>query len=91
MFEKIKRILIGQKLKNEDLNEEKLNIFWGLPVLSSDAISSVAYAAQEPWIQSATIKENILFGLPINMERYKAVLHVSPYRTMLTAGMRSNA
>lgn len=47
MFEKIKRILIGQKLKNEDLNEEKLNIFWGLPVLSSDAISSVAYAAQE--------------------------------------------
>lgn len=47
MFEKIKRVLIGQKLKNEDLNEEKLNIFWGLPVLSSDAISSVAYPAQE--------------------------------------------
>jgi amino acid transporter len=29
------------------LNEEKLSVFWGMPILSSDAISSVAYAVEE--------------------------------------------
>lgn len=36
-----------KKLKDEDLNAEKLNAFWRLPVLSSAAISSVVYAAQK--------------------------------------------
>lgn len=31
----------------------------------------VAYAAQEYWVQSATIRENILFGTPYEEERYK--------------------
>lgn len=43
----IKRLLIGKPLKNEDINEEKLSIKWGLPILASDAISSVAYAGEE--------------------------------------------
>ena len=43
----IKRFLIGKPLKNEELKGEKLNVLWGLPLLSSDAISSVAYAGQE--------------------------------------------
>ena len=47
MFNKIKKLLIGKTLKNEDLHDEKLNVFWGLPILSSDAISSVAYAGEE--------------------------------------------
>ncbi|KAF8876201.1 hypothetical protein CPB84DRAFT_1853019 [Gymnopilus junonius] len=34
----------------------------------------VAYAAQESWVQSATIKENILFGAPFDEQRYKKVL-----------------
>ena len=44
---KIKRFLIGTPLKNKDLNGEKFGVLWGLPILSSDAISSVAYAGQE--------------------------------------------
>lgn len=32
---------------------------------------NVAYAAQESWIQSATIKENIIFGSPHDEARYK--------------------
>jgi amino acid transporter len=44
---KIKRFLIGKPLKNDELKGEKLNVLWGLPLLSSDAISSVAYAGQE--------------------------------------------
>ncbi|VDB87410.1 unnamed protein product [Peniophora sp. CBMAI 1063] len=35
----------------------------------------VAYAAQEPWIQNETIKDNILFGAPFDETRYKKTLH----------------
>ena len=37
---------------------------------------SVAYAAQQPWIVNATVKENILFGRELDVERYEQVLHV---------------
>jgi amino acid transporter len=47
MFSKIRRALIGKPLNNEALSEEKYSVLWGLPILSSDAISSVAYAGQE--------------------------------------------
>jgi len=47
MFERLKRVLIGPPLENEALSGQKYNVIWGLPVLSSDAISSVAYAIQE--------------------------------------------
>jgi amino acid transporter len=47
MLKKIKRVLIGKPLKNTALKGEKMGILWGLPILSSDAISSVAYAGQE--------------------------------------------
>ncbi len=47
MFKALKRILIGRPLKNDALHGEKFGILWGLPILSSDAISSVAYAGQE--------------------------------------------
>ncbi|MBP2033871.1 amino acid transporter [Clostridium algifaecis] len=44
---KLGEFLIGNSLKTEELKGEKLNVFWGLPILSSDAISSVAYAGEE--------------------------------------------
>lgn len=47
MIKKIKRLLIGRPLSNEELHWEKFNVLWGLPILSSDAISSVAYAGEE--------------------------------------------
>lgn len=47
MFYKLKKLLIGRPLKNEELQDEKLNVFWGLPILASDAVSSVAYAGEE--------------------------------------------
>jgi len=43
----IKRWLIGRPLKNEALNEERYSEAWGLPILASDALSSVAYAGEE--------------------------------------------
>jgi ABC-type multidrug transport system fused ATPase/permease subunit len=36
----------------------------------------IACVSQSPWIQSGTIEQNILFGTPLNMERYKTVLEV---------------
>ena len=47
MFELIKRWIVGKPLRNALLSNEKLSIFWGLPILASDAISSVAYASEE--------------------------------------------
>ncbi|MBC7959678.1 MAG: APC family permease [Vallitaleaceae bacterium] len=47
MFRKLKRVLIGEPLRDTDMSGEKFGILWGLPILSSDAISSVAYAGQE--------------------------------------------
>ena len=47
MLKRVKRVLIGKPLKNTALKGEKMGILWGLPILSSDAISSVAYAGQE--------------------------------------------
>lgn len=47
MFESFKELLIGKPLKSEDIHHEKFSVFRGLPILSSDAISSVAYACEE--------------------------------------------
>lgn len=39
--------IMGTKIESTRLSEEKFNVFWGMPILSSDAISSVAYAVEE--------------------------------------------
>lgn len=47
MFAKLRKLLIGETLSSDQLSHEKFSVFWGLPILSSDAISSVAYAGEE--------------------------------------------
>lgn len=37
---------------------------------------TTAYVAQTSWIQNGTIEENILFGLPMNREKYREVIKV---------------
>ncbi|XP_065826757.1 multidrug resistance-associated protein 1-like [Oscarella lobularis] len=37
---------------------------------------SVAYASQQAWIQNATLRENILFGLPYDPEKYNRTIDV---------------
>lgn len=37
----------------------------------------VSYASQEPWLFVATVRENILFGLPYDRIRYNKVLIVT--------------
>ncbi|CAK4633872.1 unnamed protein product [Aphanomyces euteiches] len=35
---------------------------------------SVTYFSQQPWIQNASVRENILFGRPYDREKYRAVI-----------------
>ncbi|WP_335582370.1 APC family permease [Candidatus Formimonas warabiya] len=47
MRKTLKSLFLGEKLASSQLTGEKFNVFWGLPMLASDAISSVAYASEE--------------------------------------------
>ncbi|KAI6042761.1 hypothetical protein EDC04DRAFT_3058052 [Pisolithus marmoratus] len=42
----------------------------GGPLVSS----TISYAAQTPWLQRGTVKENILFGYPYDEQRYEDVV-----------------
>lgn len=37
---------------------------------------AIAYVAQIPWIENASIKENVIFGLPFDQERYNKTVEV---------------
>lgn len=47
MFASMKRFLIGKPLKSAELGEQKLNKAKALAILSSDALSSVAYGPEQ--------------------------------------------
>lgn len=47
MIKKLKHLMLGTPLADSELGNEKFNIFWGIPVFASDAISSVSYAGEE--------------------------------------------
>ncbi|KAI9486755.1 MAG: hypothetical protein EXX96DRAFT_550463 [Benjaminiella poitrasii] len=45
------------------------------PEYPSLYLDKVAYVAQQPFLRHASIRDNILFGLPYDAERYKKVLY----------------
>lgn len=59
---KVKRFFVGQPLNNEEIHKEKFTVIWGLPILASDAISSVAYAGQEMLLVLLPIVGVLAFG-----------------------------
>jgi ABC-type multidrug transport system fused ATPase/permease subunit len=52
---------------NERFNSKATAADWIIP-------SAIAFVAQTPWIENASIKDNILFGLPYDETRYEKVL-----------------
>ena len=44
---KFKDVLLGKSLRTDAIKHERLSQLWGLPILASDAVSSVAYAVEE--------------------------------------------
>lgn len=43
----------------------------GKRTLAPTRADTVCYAAQTPWVMSGTVRENVLFGLPMDEERYR--------------------
>lgn len=41
---------------------------------------SVAYVAQQAWIQNASLRDNILFGKPLDEDRYNFILDACALR-----------
>lgn len=41
---------------------------------SIDVNGEISYASQEPWLFAGTVRQNILFGLPMERARYKMVV-----------------
>ncbi|KAI8372497.1 hypothetical protein BD560DRAFT_446485 [Blakeslea trispora] len=54
------------------LNKENISIID--PDYPDLYLNKVAYVAQQPFLQHASIRDNILFGLPFDVDRYKKVL-----------------
>jgi len=63
-LQNIKNAILGRPLSNNQLAREKLNVLWGLPVLASDAVSSVAYAMEEIMIA-------LVAGVAIGLNAYQ--------------------
>jgi amino acid transporter len=51
----LKRILFGRPLKSDELEHEKMPVWKALPILSSDALSSVAYGTEQILLELATV------------------------------------
>ncbi|TWD96403.1 amino acid/polyamine/organocation transporter (APC superfamily) [Neobacillus bataviensis] len=61
-----KRLLFGRPLKSSEVDAEKMPIWKALPILSSDALSSVAYGTEMILLELATVGAFAFsFSLPI--------------------------
>lgn len=65
MLKQFFRWVFGKAMETRQLTEEKLNVFWGMPILASDAISSVAYAVDEMlWIMIPVVGISSFIWMP---------------------------
>lgn len=46
-----------------------------------DVNGDVSYSSQEPWLFAGSVKQNILFGQPMNKIRYQRVVHCCALKT----------
>lgn len=68
MISMLKRLLIGRPLKSTELGEQKINKTKALAILSSDALSSVAYGPEQILIVLITIGSAALwYSIPIGI------------------------
>src|SRR5215210_410529 len=59
----IKRLMVGRPLANEEQDHQRLPKWIGLPVFSSDALSSTAYATEEILFVTALGASSLALGL----------------------------
>src|SRR3954452_18994833 len=66
MMSTLKRFLIGRPLKSNELGEQKLNKTKALAILSSDALSSVAYGPEQILLVLMTVSAAAFwYSIPI--------------------------
>jgi amino acid transporter len=66
MLKKFKRILIGKPMKSNEAQSQKLSNYKALAILSSDALSSIAYGPEQILIVLATVSVIAFwYSLPI--------------------------
>jgi len=86
----IKRVLVGRPLSTYDLESERLSNLTGLAVLSSDALSSVAYATEAMLLvlmaagpagtaHALTVGGFIVLLLAIVVTSYRQTVHAYPH------------
>ncbi|MEH7109269.1 APC family permease [Bacillus sp. JJ1764] len=83
----IKRLILGRPLKSEEAEGEKMPMWKALPILSSDALSSVAYGTEMILLELATVGAFAFsFSIPIALAIILliAILIVS-YRQVIDA------
>ena len=61
----LKRLFIGRPLKSSEEGGQKLNIFKALAMLSSDALSSVAYGTEQIVLVLTTLSAAAIWYYPI--------------------------
>lgn len=89
MFRKLKRILIGRPMKSNEAHNQRINNLKALAILSSDALSSVAYGPEQILIVLATVSMLAFwYSLPIAIGvlvlltalilSYRQIIHAYP-------------
>src|SRR4051794_28730340 len=90
MLSAVKRFLIGRPLKSTELGEQKLNKTKALAILSSDALSSVAYGPEQILLVLITISAaafwysipiavGVLFLLLALILSYRQIIYAYPH------------
>ncbi len=83
----IKRLFFGRPLKSDELENEKMPVWKALPILSSDALSSVSYGTEQILLELATVGvAAFAFSVPIAIAIILLItLLVVSYRQVIDA------
>jgi amino acid transporter len=87
MVESIKKIVFGKPLKSSEMEGERMPVWKALPILSSDALSSVAYGTEQILLELSVVgAAAFAFSLPIALTIILLiVLLVISYRQVIAA------
>ncbi|OCT11390.1 amino acid permease [Paenibacillus pectinilyticus] len=83
----LKKIVFGKPLKSSEMESERMQVWKALPILSSDALSSVAYGTEQILLELATVGvAAFAFSLPIALSIIALILLlVLSYRQVIEA------
>ncbi|MGO4497455.1 APC family permease [Paenibacillus sp. 2RAB27] len=83
----LKKIVFGKPLKSSEIESEKMPVWKALPILSSDALSSVSYGTEQILLELATVGvAAFAFSLPIAVSIIALILLlVLSYRQVIEA------